>query len=65
MFGGCVTLFGVRGEDVKRFVIEVAYYIYGKKYVQQVDVEEETIQPSDAGRQRCLGSHPKIQPGMQ
>ena len=31
-----------------------------KKYVQQADVEEETVQPSDAGRWRCLGSHLEI-----
>ena len=61
MFGGCGTLFGVREED---FVVEVAYHIYGKKYVQQVDFEEETIQPLDAGRWRYLGSHPKIRLGM-
>ena len=50
----------IRGEDPERFVVEVAHRVYGEKYMQQVDVEEETIQPSDVGRWGYLGSHPKI-----
>ena len=50
MFDRCGALFAVKGEDPKRFVIKIAHHIYGKKYVQQADVEEETIQPSDVGR---------------
>ena len=33
--------------------------------MQQADVEEKTVQPSDAGRQRCLGSHPEVRPDVQ
>ena len=40
-------------------MVEVAHHIYEEKYMQQADVEEETVQPSNVGRRRCLGSHPK------
>ena len=50
MFGGCDTLFSIRGEDFERLVVKVAYHVYGEKHVQQADVEEEIVQPSDVGR---------------
>ena len=51
MFGRCSTLFDVRGEDLKRFVVEVTHIIYiEKEYGQQLDIEEEIVQTLDAGK---------------
>ena len=43
MFDGCDALLGIRREDPERFMVEVAHHIYGEKYVQQANIEEETV----------------------
>ena len=57
----CVALYSMLEEKTSKGLwVKVANHVYGEKHVQQADVEEETVQPSDVGRQRYLGSHPEV-----
>ena len=46
-------------------MVEVTHHVYEEKYVQQVDAEEEIVQPLDVGRWIYLGSHSKIRLDVQ
>ena len=50
MFDRFNSPFNARREDSKEIMVKIAYPIHGEEYVPQVDIEEATVQPSNAER---------------